>query len=119
MNGPIKTLALILAVAAPASLAAQTNVTRGLYEAPTCQTPQSSSIVRVSSDRLRFFESSCSVHSPQPVPGMANAYTYSAYCSGEGEQASFSTTYTIQEIPNGLILTQADGPGFTYTYCGQ
>lgn len=119
MNAPLKTLALFAALAAPTTLAAQTFVEHGLYEAPACQNPQSSSIVRVSSDRLRFFESTCNINNPQAVPGVANAYTYSAYCSGEGDQASFSTTYTIQGIANGLVLTQGSGPGFSYAYCGQ
>lgn len=119
MNVRVKNLAITVALTALAPLAAQAQVANGLYEAPVCQNPQSSSIVRVSAAALSFFESSCSISNARAVPGVANAYTYDAYCTGEGEQADYWTTYTIQAIHNGLVLTHAGGTGFSYAYCGQ
>lgn len=119
MNMRIKNLAMIAAITALTPLAAQAQVAHGLYEAPACQNPQSSSIVRVSPAALSFFESSCTLHNPQAVSGVANATVYAANCTSEGDGPNYWTTFTIQAIHNGLVLTHDAGPGFSYAYCGQ
>lgn len=118
MTMPFKTIAKIAALTALVPFTAQAQVTNGLYEAPACQNPQSSSIVRVAPGELWFFESSCTITNARAVPGVANAFTYDAYCSGEGDEANYWSTYTIQAVHNGLVLSHNGGTGFSYAYCG-
>lgn len=112
-------IATLAALTATAPITATAQVAAGLYEAPYCQNPQSSSIVRVSPGEISFFESYCTISNARVASGVANATTYDAYCSGEGEEPFHWTTYTIQAIQNGLILYHASGPGYSYAYCGQ
>lgn len=109
---------ILAALTCLAPFTVQAQVANGLYEHPFCQQPQSSSIVRIEGNTLWFFESSCALSNARNVAGLANTVQYDARCSGEGEAPASWTTYTIQSVSNGLVLTHAQNPSFSYAYCG-
>jgi hypothetical protein len=89
----------------------------GTYDGLGCAAQFRSEVsVTVAWPTLNFYESVCTITGGELVPGMAETYSYTASCNGEGE--SFTRNYVI--VPNfegGIVIVQ-DGFGQSYERCG-
>jgi len=86
----------------PGSAFAAEGVRDGTYDAYDCTVPVSDQRVTIAGDRIRFYESACTLSNPVAVRDMENAHLFDAQCAGEGME--WQARYLLMQANDGGLI---------------